>query len=280
MATKKKARPFVKMYATGNDFVVLESMSGPLSSPKSTAKSICNRATGIGCDQLLVLQKSRRKEVDFKMQAFNPDGSEAEMCGNGIRCVAKHVFDSKLSKKKTIAIETKGGIKTITQKAKQYVVNMGEPAVKGKDIGVNLNGRIINRPLKMDGKEFRITCVGMGNPHCVVFIENVPDFPVAKFGPMIETYHAFPKKINVEFVEAMNEKEIQFRVWERGTGETSGCGTGACAAAVAGVLNGQTERTVTIKMPGGNLKINWDRPSNEITMTGPAETVFSGEIAI
>ncbi len=280
MATKTKPYDFVKMYATGNDFVLIDCLKQSLKLTNPITRGLLNRTTGVGGDQLLILSKTRRKGADFRMQAFNPDGSEAEMCGNGIRCLAKYIFDNKLTRKKTVVIETKGGHRTVKYYARQYVVNMGEPQVKGKDIGINLNGRVINRPLKMDGREFRITCSGLGNPHCVVFVDDPASFPVTKFGPMIEVYHAFPRRINVEFAEVIDRNNVQMRVWERGTGETKGCGSGACAVAVAGVLNGTTDREVNIQMPGGKLKVVWDRKSNEITLTGSAQTVFNGTIDI
>lgn len=280
MTRNGKGRNFVKMHATGNDFVILDCLNWTLATPRATAKALLNRRLGIGGDQLLIFSKSRRKQTDFKMQAFNADGSEAEMCGNGIRCLAKWIFDSGLSKKKSVTIETKGGVRSAERLGKLYKINMGEPKVKGKEIGVNLNGRIINRPLKMEGRELRITCCSMGNPHCVVFIEHPEAFPVAKFGPLIENYHAFPRRINVEFAEATSRTDIAMRVWERGTGETEGCGTGACATAVAGVLNGLTDREVSIKMPGGSVKVYWDRDSNEVSLTGPAQFVFAGTVEL
>lgn len=280
MAVKLKPRNFVKMYATGNDFILLDCLNWTLPTPGRTARQLLSRPEGVGGNQLIVLSKSRRKEADFKMQAFNPDGSEAEMCGNGIRALAKYLFDNTLVRKKTVTIETAAGHRIVTLNGKQYVVNMGIPAVKGKEIGVNLNGRIINRPLKMEGREFRITCCGIGNPHCVVFVDNPKEFAVAKYGPLIEHYHAFPRRVNVEFAEVISDNEIVMRVWERGTGETLGCGTGACATAVAGVLNGRTGRDVTVNMPGGKVKVVWDRASGEITLAGPAQTIFSGTVAL
>ncbi|MBI2343813.1 MAG: diaminopimelate epimerase [Deltaproteobacteria bacterium] len=280
MASKTKPRPFVKMYATGNDFILLDALGWTLAVPQKTAKALLNRPFGIGGDQLLLLTKSRRKDTEFKAQFFNPDGGEAEMCGNGIRAIAKYIFDNNLSRKKIIPFETKGGMRTVQQRGKHYVVNMGEPAVKGKEIGINLNGRVINRPLKMEGREFRITCCGLGNPHCVIFIERPKEFPVIKYGPMIETYHAFPRRINVEFAEVLSNTEIDMRVWERGTGETFGCGTGACATVIAAVLNGLTDREVSVNMPGGKVNVTWDRTSNEVTLAGPAQQLFSGTVEI
>lgn len=280
MAQRSQARPFVKMYATGNDFVIFDMRGWTLQHPGRTARQLCNRSTGIGADQLLLISTTRRKDGDFKMQAFNADGSEAEMCGNGIRCVAKYLFDRKDVKKKSVSIETLGGFYSVTPTGKQYRVNMGVPKLKGKEIGVSLNGRIINRPLRMEGRELRITCCGVGNPHCVIFVENPQDFPVTKFGPLVETYHAFPRRINVEFARTVSPNEIEMRVWERGTGETRGCGTGACAVAIAAVLNGHAERDVEVKMPGGTVKVNWDRETHEVHLTGPAELVFAGSVTV
>ncbi len=280
MAVRLKEREFVKMYATGNDFILLDCLHWTLQDPKKAAKTLLNRGTGIGADQLILISKSRRKDGDVRMQAFNPDGSEAEMCGNGIRCLAKYLFDNGKTRKKTVSVETLGGFRHITTTGKLYTVDMGPPAIKGKEIGVNLNGRIINRPLKMEGRELRITCVGMGNPHCVIFVEKPADFAVTKFGPLVEHYHAFPRRINVEFAEVINRTEIVMRVWERGTGETQGCGTGACAVAVAGVLNGTTERDVTVHMPGGKVKVNWERKANTVFLTGPAQVIFAGNVEL
>ncbi len=280
MATKPKSREFVKMFATGNDFVLLDALRWNPLAPNKIARHLLNRPLGIGGDQMLLLTKSRRKEGDFKAQFYNPDGSEAEMCGNGIRALAKYVFDHKLSTKKAIAFETISGFRTVRQHGKQYIVDMGAPAIKGKEIGINLNGRVINRPLKMEGREFRITCSGFGNPHCVIFVDRLKDFPVEKFGPMIEHYHAFPKRINVEFVELIGQNEVNMRVWERGTGETQGCGTGACAVAVAAVLNGHASEEVTVNMPGGKVTVVWNRKANTVTLAGTAQEVFTGAIEI
>ncbi len=281
MTQKPKPRAFVKMFATGNDFVLLDALrwSPPVPLNK-VARQILNRPFGIGGDQLLLLSKSRRKEGDFKAQFFNPDGSEAEMCGNGIRALAKYIFDHKISSKKNISFETISGFRGVRQHGKQYIVNMGTPAIKGKEIGINLNGRVINRPLKMEGREFRITCSGFGNPHCVIFVDRLKEFPVEKFGPMIEHYHAFPRRINVEFVELIGDHEVNMRVWERGTGETQGCGTGACAVAVAAVLNGHASKELAVNMPGGKVNVLWERKTNEVTLSGTAQEIFSGVVEV
>ncbi|MBI2345819.1 MAG: diaminopimelate epimerase [Deltaproteobacteria bacterium] len=276
--SKVKARPFAKMYATGNDFIIFDCTAGLIEAPGKVARQLCQRRTGVGADQLLLIRKSRT--ADFRMQAFNPDGSEAEMCGNGIRCVGRYIFDHSLTQKKAVTIETLGGIREVKCHANQYRVDMGEPRLKGKEIPVNLNGRIINRPLKLEGRELRITCVSVGNPHCVIFVEDPREFPVEKLGPMIEHFHLFPRRTNVEFARPLSAQEIELRVWERGTGETDGCGTGACATGIAAVLNGLTERKVAIEQRGGKVTVEWDRDTNHVFLQGPAQVQFTGQIVI
>lgn len=276
---KPKALPFVKMYGTGNDFIIVSCIGFRPSSPSKLGRDLCDRKRGIGADQLLLIHRSHKG--DFRMQTLNPDGSEAEMCGNGIRCAAKYILENRLSQKRELVIETPAGLKTVKCLGKHsFQVNMGEPIMKGKDIPVTLSGRIINRPLKTELKEFRITCLSMGNPHCVIFVEDLDNYPVEKFGPYLENYHSFPKRTNVEFVHVVSDGEIRMRVWERGVGETDGCGTGACAAAVASVLNGFTGREVTVSQKGGKVDINWDKKSGHVIMTGIAEIVYKGEIVI
>lgn len=277
---KPKKKPFVKMYGAGNDFVVIPCMGfKPASSAQKLGRHLCDRRRGIGGDQLLLIHSSRKG--DFKLQIVNSDGSEAEMCGNGIRCAAKYLMEEGLTKKREITFETLAGLKKVKCLGKHsFEVDMGEPIMRGKEIPVNLSGRIINRPLKTDQKEFRITCLSMGNPHCVVFTDDVDGYQVSKYGPYLETYHSFPKKINVEFVQVVSQKEIKMRVWERGAGETEGCGTGACAAAVASVLNGFTEREITVSQPGGKVEVNWDKATGKVFLTGMAEVVFRGEVEI
>lgn len=266
------------MTATGNDFVLIDCLKWKPEKPASLARQILSRRYGVGGDQLLLVHKSRK--ADFRMQAFNPDGSEAEMCGNGIRCVARYVATAGLTRKKEITVETLAGIKTLKGTSKTFTVDMGEPKMKGKEIPVNLSGRIINRPLKLENKELRMTCLSMGNPHAVIFVEDLANFPLTKYGPIIETFHLFPRKINVEFANATSDKEVSMRVWERGTGETDGCGTGACAVALASVLNGFTGRKVTVAQPGGKVEVVWDKDDNHVYMTGPAETVYTGTFSM
>jgi len=275
---RTKARQFVKMHGNGNDVIILDCLKQSVGSPPHLARKLCNRHTGIGADQLMLLGKSRK--ADFGARFFNPDGSEAEMCGNGIRCLAKYIKDEGLTAKKEFTVETNAGIKKLVFKGKLIEVDMGEPRMKGKEIPVNLSGRVINRPLKFDTKEFRITCLNVGNPHCIVFQENIDEFDVNRYGPIIEHHHAFPKRINASFVNVLSRNEIHMRVWERGVGETLGCGSAACAAAVASVLNGFTGRKVNVSQPGGKLEIEWNRKDNHIIMRGPAELVFKGDIQL
>ncbi|MFA4971690.1 MAG: diaminopimelate epimerase [bacterium] len=271
-------RTFIKMQGIGNDVILIDCLKSSLSNPAHAARKLCNRNFGIGADQLILLVKSRK--CDFGMRVFNADGGEADMCGNGIRCLAKYIRDSKLSVKKELCIETLAGPRMVKGTGKTFRTDMGEPIMKGKDIPVNLSGRIINRPLKTETKEFRITCLSMGNPHCVTFHDNLDNVPVEKYGPLLENYSIFPKRVNVSFVNVVSKQELQLRVWERGTGATLACGTAACASAVASVLNGFTDRKVTVVQQGGKLDIEWSTSDNHVYMTGPAETVFTGQIMI
>ncbi len=276
--SRGKVRPFWKMHGVGNDVILFDCLKGTLSNPPHAARKLCNRHTGIGGDQLVMLTKSRK--CDFGVRFFNADGSEAEMCGNGIRCVARYIKDRKISTKKELVLETLAGPRTVKHAGKLIEVDMGEPIMKGKEIPVNLSGRVVNRPLKTEAKDFRITCLSMGNPHCITFHEHLDELEVKRFGPLLETYSVFPKRANISFVNVVSKNEIQMRVWERGTGETLGCGTAACAAAVGSVLNGFTDRKVTVALPGGKLQIEWSTKDNHVYMKGPAETVFTGEIVI
>ena len=270
---------FTKMHGLGNDFVVIDGRKTKIPSLNKAAKFLCDRRFGVGADQLLLLGSS--KKADFRMDIFNADGSTVEMCGNGLRCIAKYVFDAKLMKKKEVVIETLSGLQTVKVLPKdQFQVNMGEPILRGRQIPVNLSGRVINRPLRTEGQEFRVTCVSMGNPHCVIFVEDLIRLPVAKYGPLVETHRLFPKKTNVEFVQVNSRTEIEMRVWERGAGETLACGSGACGAVVASVLNGMTDRKVRVNLPGGVLNIEWNRETNHVFMTGPATEVFKGTINV
>lgn len=277
-STRAKAREFVKMHGTGNDIILFDCLKNPLNNPPHLARKLCNRHTGIGGDQLIVLQKS--KKFDYSVRFFNADGSEAEMCGNGIRCVARYLKDSKICTKKVLVFETLAGLRNVKISGKLFEVDMGEPVMKGKDIPVNLSGRVVNRPLKTEAKEFRITCLSLGNPHCITFHENLDNVQIDRFGPLLENYHIFPKRANVSFVNVMSKNEIHMRVWERGTGETESCGTAACASAIASVLNGFTDRVVSVVLPGGKIDVEWSVKDNHVYMSGPAEFVYRGEIEI
>jgi len=270
---------FTKMHGIGNDFVVVDGRKRKLPNPKKAARLLCDRRLGVGADQVLVLEKSRK--ADFFMRIYNADGSEVGMCGNGIRCLAKYVTDEGIFSKKEIRIETPSGIQVAKMVGKNKVtVDMGVPILKGREIPVNLSGRVINRPMRVDGKEMRATCVSMGNPHCVLFVDEPKTYPVEKYGPLFEKHHLFPKKTNVEFVKVVSPSQVEMRVWERGAGETLACGSGACAVVVASVMNGHTGREVRVKLLGGCLDIEWRRGDDHVYMTGAAETVFKGEIEI
>ncbi|MBU4484863.1 diaminopimelate epimerase [bacterium] len=278
--SQKKGFLFTKMHGIGNDCIIFYEATKPyLPRNKAAMRGLCSRSTGIGADQAIVISTS--KKADFKMQTYNADGSEAEMCGNGIRCAAIYIKEKNISKKKELTFETLAGIIPVTILGiRKCRVDIGEPRMKGKEIPVNLSGRIINRPIKVDNKDFRITCLSVGNPHCVIFKEKLDTLDIERYGPQLETLNIFPKKSNVEFVDILGKNEIAMRVWERGVGETQACGTGACAAAVASVLNGHTGRKVRVNLKGGQLEIEWDRNTNRISMTGPAEFIYEGEIAL
>ncbi len=269
---------FTKMHGLGNDFIVIDCRKKRIAGLSRLMKKLSHRQFGIGFDQALILLPS--KKADFRMDIYNADGGRVEMCGNGIRCFAKYIWDRKLSKKDTLEIETLAGVIKPKRAGKMVTVDMGEPILEAKDIPVNLNGMVIQYPLTVEDKEFKITCISMGNPHCVIFVDKASSFPVTQYGQLIENHPLFPKRINVEFVEIVSGKELKMRVWERGSGETLACGTGACAAAVAANLNGLAGRKVTIRLVGGDLKIEWSEKDNHVYMTGPAVEVFEGKLEI
>ncbi len=275
---------FTKMHGLGNDYVYIDATNKEIENEQKVAKFISDRHFGIGSDGLILICKS--KIADFKMKMFNSDGSQAEMCGNGIRCVGKFVYDKGLTNKTTIKIETLAGIKILKLnikdgKVKTVKVDMGEPILEPEKIPVISNERIVkNLNLKVDEKEFKFTCISMGNPHAITIIDNTDKFNVEKYGKQIEIDKAFPKKTNVEFIEIVDKQNIKMRVWERGTGETLACGTGACATVVATVINELTERKVNVELLGGKLEIEWNKKDNHVYMTGPAVTVFEGTIEI
>lgn len=280
MATTKKpkARQFVKMHGIGNDMIVFDCLHQTIPNPSHVARKLCNRHMGIGADQLILLLKSSK--CDYAMRVFNSDGSEAEMCGNGLRCLARYVRDARLTTKRELVVDTPAGRKNVKFAGKLIEVDMGEPIMRGKEIPVNLSGRVVNRPLKTESKEFRITCLSMGNPHCITFHDDLQNLAVEKFGPLLENHSVFPKRANISFVNVTSRNDLHMRVWERGAGETLGCGTAACAAAVASVLNGFTDRKVLAALRGGKLEIEWSTKDNHVYMRGPAEMVFKGEVVI
>lgn len=282
---------FVKMHGIGNDFVLMDFFHKQLPAQinfNKVAKKICQRHFGIGADGLILILPSDK--YDFRMRILNFDGSEAQMCGNGIRCFAKYVYQNKLTDKTEFSVETLAGEiipRIIFSSGEDKIiegikVDMGEPHLTKKEIPMKgiPDSETINETISLDNDvDFKVTCVSMGNPHCVIFVDSVEAFPVTKVGPVLEKHQLFPQKTNVEFVQISNKSELNFRVWERGVGETMACGTGACAALVAGVLNNSVESNAVVHLKGGDLVIQW-ADDNHIYMTGPAEFVFQGSIHI
>lgn len=275
---------FTKMQGLGNDYIYVNCFSENVVNPSEAAKLLSDRHFGIGSDGLVLIMPS--ETCDFKMRMFNSDGSEAEMCGNAIRCVGKYVYDNGLTQKTKIKIETLAGVKFLDMKVKSekvalVKVDMGEPILEPAKIPVNSNGELfISQPVSIDDKEFKVTCVSMGNPHAVTYVDDVDNFPLEIIGPKMENNSLFPKRINAEFVQVIDKDTLKMRVWERGAGETLACGTGACAVLVSSVLNGISNRRVVVKLLGGDLIIEWDENDNHVYMTGPATKVFDGEVQI
>ena len=287
---------FTKMHALGNDFVVIDNRHDELRRIARLAMKLCDRRFGIGADQLLLLCRSGT--ADFRMRIFNADGSEVEMCGNGIRCLGKYIWDNILcceesayAKKycetiDSIAIETIAGIRHIHKSGNLFRIDMGEPVFEPEKIPVVAesarkklkDGKIIESPLKAGNKTFKITCVSMGNPHAVIFVKDVSSVSLKHYGPLIENHSLFPNRTNVEFIEIIDERNVKMSVWERGVGETMACGTGASASAVASALSGLTGRRVAVHLPCGKLSIHWSEKDNHVYMTGPAVKVFDGTI--
>ena len=273
---------FTKMHGLGNDYVYIDAINQNIENESSLAQFVSNRHFGIGSDGLILICKS--DVADFKMRMFNSDGSEAEMCGNGIRCVGKFVYDKGFTNKTEVSIETLAGIKTlilntIDGKVETVRVDMGEPILEAEKIPVISNEKPVkNLVLEAEEKQFKFACVSMGNPHAITIVDDTKNFNVEKYGKVLEINKAFPRKTNVEFVQIVDRQNIKMRVWERGAGETLACGTGACATAVACNLNGLTDRNVKIELLGGNLEIEWNKEDNHVYMTGPAVTVFDGEL--
>ena len=276
---------FTKMHGCGNDYIYVNCFTEKIEEPSVIAKKVSDRHFGIGSDGLILICPS--ETADFKMRMFNADGSEGKMCGNGIRCVAKYVYDNGMTDKEVITVETLSGIKTLQLavsegRVQAVTVDMGSPVLTPSQIPVKCEGdRMINQPVSIGGKEYYITCVSMGNPHAVLFTEEeVTALNLEKIGPLFENHEIFPDRVNTEFIHVIDEKTIDMRVWERGSGETLACGTGACASVVACVLNHKTEDEVLVHLLGGDLEVRYDREKNTVLLTGPAEFICTGEIAI
>lgn len=273
---------FTKMQGLGNDYVYVNCFKETIENPPEMAKKVSNRNFGIGSDGLIMINPS--DVADFEMEMYNADGSRSEMCGNGIRCVGKYVYDYGLTEKDHISVETLAGIKYLDLtvedgKVKLVKVDMGSPELVPENIPIVADGnRVIDEPINVNGTEYRMTGVSMGNPHAVVYVEDVKGLDIETIGPAFENHERFPNRVNTEFVKVLDRNTVEMRVWERGSGETMACGTGACAVAVACILNGFTEDKVTVKLLGGDLQIEWDKEADKIYMTGPAEVSFDGEI--
>jgi diaminopimelate epimerase len=268
------------MHGTGNDFIVIDNRETELveKSLSSLAKRLCERKLSVGADGLLLVYDSSK--ADVKMRMFNPDGTEAEMCGNGIRCLVKYCYDNRIVRKNELEVETLAGIRrtwlsTSNGQVKSVKVDMGEPSFDRGALPMLGNGSRINEKLRVDREDYSVTCLSIGNPHCVVFVDDVDTFPVRVLGPKIETHEMFPRRINVEFVQVLSREEVKARVWERGVGETLACGTGACASAVTSHVLGKTGREVTVHLLGGDLKITYNY---NVLMEGPAVKVFKGKL--
>ena len=275
---------FAKMQGIGNDYVYVNCFEETVDNPQSLARMVSDRHFGIGSDGLILIRPSI--QADFFMEMFNADGSRSAMCGNGIRCVGKYVYDHGLTDKTELAVNTLDGVKRLYLNVEggrvaSVTVDMGEPRLDPASVPVLSEcNPVVAQPIEVAGSRFEMTCVSMGNPHAVVFVDDVEGFPVGEVGRLFEQHPAFPERVNAEFVNVINRSEVSMRVWERGTGETLACGTGACASTVACVLNGLTDDGVTLHLLGGDLYVKWDRNLNRVFMTGPAATVFEGEIDV
>lgn len=276
---------FTKMHGLGNDFLVFYGEQQLPDNVSELAIRWCDRYFGVGGDGLVFILPSEK--ADFKMRIINSDGTEAEQCGNAIRCVAKYVYDHRLVDKASVTIETLGaGVQQVTLQVedgavKTVRVDMGEPILDGLAVPTTLDQHpVLNQPIETSGREFTFTAVSMGNPHCVIYVDDAPNFDLATWGPKLEVHPFFPRKINVEFATVTNRQRVEMRVWERGAGPTLACGTGACATLVSSALNGLTDRAAWIGLKGGDLFIEWDERDNHVYMTGPAEAVYEGRIEI
>lgn len=265
---------FTKMHSLGNDYIIINNMNEEITD--FPMKSLCDRHFGIGADGVLLVKHS--DSADFKMEIYNADGSRAQMCGNGIRCFAKYVYDKRMTGKTELMIETDTGVKKVWFAQENFVsVDMGTPGLSVRSLPVKSEKNIlVKEQIDIRDKTFYMTCVSMGNPHAVVFLEEIEDLPIEKYGIGFEYHPCFPQRVNVEFVKVLDREYIEMRVWERGVGETFACGTGASAALVAGVLCDLTDEEVTVKLKRGNLYVRWDRSVNRVILTGAVEQVFDG----
>ncbi|MCI8582661.1 MAG: diaminopimelate epimerase [Dorea sp.] len=275
---------FTKMHGLGNDYVYVNCFAEYIREPERIARQISDRHFGVGSDGLILIGPSKR--ADFKMEIYNADGSRAEMCGNGIRCLAKYVYEHKLTDKKELLVETLAGIRRLWlrvsgEQVEEVTVDMGYPILQADKIPIiSENSRVVQEKITIHQTEYRMTGVSMGNPHAVVYVKRVKGIDLERMGPEFEYHGRFPKRVNVEFAEVTDRNNIKVRVWERGAGETMACGTGACASVVASVLNDLTERQVTVKLKGGELTVLWSEKDGKVYMTGPAVTVYDGEIRV
>ncbi len=273
---------FTKMQGAGNDYIYINGFEQKITDKVEFVKFVSDRHFGVGGDGAIFINPS--EIADFEMEMYNADGTRAEMCGNGIRCVSKYVYDKGLTDQTNISIESFGKIKYLElfiedEKVKTVKVNMGAPILKPSEIPViSEEEQVVSKPIIVDSQEYNMTCVSMGNPHAVVVVDDVMNYPVLTVGPKFEMHEAFPNRTNVEFVQIINKERVKMRVWERGTGETLACGTGCCATVVSCILNGLTDSKVTVEVLGGEIQIEWDREQNLVYMTGPATIVFDGEI--
>ncbi len=278
--------PFTKMHGIGNDYVYVNAFDVQVEDPAALARKVSPRHTGIGSDGLILIHPSSK--ADARMEMYNADGSRGEMCGNGIRCVAKFVYDNGLARRPSLTIETDAGLRTLDleiegDRVRRVTVDMGPPLLAPHDVPLLADRPMIDSPLEVDGREYQATCISMGNPHCVLFVPSTVDAPVHTLGPRIETDARFPRRVNVEFAEVLGPlpaNRLRMRVWERGSGETAACGTGACAVTVAAVLTSRASRRVVVELLGGELEIEWREADGHVLMTGAAEEVFRGEIDI
>lgn len=287
MSAKRKIE-FTKMQGCGNDYVYIDGARFviPMEEKPELVRKLSNRNFGIGSDGVIFINTIAKEGIDFEMEMWNADGTRSEMCGNGMRCVGKYVYDKGLTDKENVAVISGGHVKYLDYtfeegKVKLVIVDMGAPILKAVEVPVvSEHETVVAEDIVVKGETYKMTCVSMGNPHAVVFMDSVADLDIEKVGPYFENHERFPRRTNTEFVRVIDRKTLEMRVWERGTGETLACGTGACATAVAAILNGYAEDEITVKLLGGDLKIKWDKEENTVYMTGPAEVSFEGVIEV